>query len=96
MLPTVETLHPREAELRALEAMEAEVAECGAGIAPLIKARTPEARQILRQIERTIVGDVSVQLAMTDPARYRKLTRLRAEVILRGYHDYFRRIAESD
>ena len=95
-MPSVETLHPREAEIRALEAMEAEVKECGAGIAPLIKARTPEARQILREIARTVAGDVSAQLAMTDPARYRKLTRLRTEIILRGYHDYFRRIAESD
>ena len=95
-MPSVETLHPREAEIRALEAMEAEVAECGAGIAPLIKARTPEARQILREIARTIAGDVAAQMAMTDPARYRKLARLRTEVILRGYHDYFQRIAESD
>ena len=96
MPPSVETLHPREAEIRALEAMEAEVAECGAGIAPLIKAGTPEARQILREIARTIAGDVPAQLAMTDPARYRKLARLRTEVILRGYHDYFRRIAGSE
>ena len=96
MMSPTETLHPREAEIRALEAMESEVAECGAGIARLIKARTPEARQVLREIARTIVGDVPAQLAMTDPARYRKLARLRTEVILRGYHDYFRCIAESE
>ena len=95
-MPSIETLHPREAEIRALEAMEAEVAECGAGIARLIKARTPEARQILREIARLIVGDIPTPLAMTDPARYRKLARLRTEVILRGYHDYLRRIAESE
>ena len=56
--------------------MEAGVAECGAGIAPLIKARTPEARQILRELGRTIIGDVPAQLAMTDPALYRKLASL--------------------
>ena len=95
-MPSVETLHPREAEIRALEAMEAEVAECGTGIAPLIKARTPEARQILREIARMIVGDVPAQLAMTNPARYRKLARLRTEIILRGYYEYFRPIAESE
>ena len=95
-MPSVETLHPREAEIRALEAMEAEVAENGTGIALLIKAGTPEARQILREIARTIAGDVPAQLAMTDPARYRKLARLRTEIILRGYHNYFRRIVESE
>ena len=71
-MQSVETLHPREAEIRAIEAMEAEVAECGAGIAPLIKARTPKTRQILRELARLLVGDVSAPLAMTDPARYRK------------------------
>ena len=95
-MQSVETLHPREAEIRAIEAMEAEVAECGAGIAPLIKARTSEARQILRELARMIADDVPAQLAMTDPARYRKLARLRTEIILRGYHDYFRRLAESE
>ena len=94
-MPSIQTLHPREAEIRALEAMEAEVAENGAGIARLIKARTPEAQQILREIARMIVGDVPAELAMTDAARYRKLARLRTEIILRGYHDYFRPIAGS-
>lgn len=83
-MPPLETLHPRELEIRALAAMEAEVAQCGAGIAILVKARTPEASGILREIARTVVGDVPVQLAMTDPARYRKLSRLRMEIILRG------------
>jgi hypothetical protein len=32
---------------------------------------------------------------MTDPARYRKLARLRTEVILRGYYDYFKGLAEA-
>ena len=96
MVPSVETLHPRELEIRALEAMEAEVAECGAGIARLIKARTLESKQILRELARLIVGDVPPRLAMTDSARYRKLARLRTEMILRGYHDYFQQIALSD
>jgi hypothetical protein len=94
-MPIVETLHPREAEIRALEAMEAEVAESGAGIAPLIKSRTPAATQVLREIARIVAGDVPPQLAMTDPARYRKLARLRTEVILRGYYDYFKGLAEA-
>ena len=94
-LPTSETVHPREFEIRALGAMEAEVANSGGGIAPLIKARTPEAGATLRVIARWIVGDVPAPLAMTDPARYRKLARLRAEIILRGYYDYFHRIMES-
>ena len=75
--------------------MEAEVADSGTGIAPLIKARTPEACATLRVIARWIVNDVPPALAMTDPARYRKLARLRAEIILRGYYDYFHRIAEG-
>lgn len=86
--------HPRELEIQALGAMEAEAAQCGTGIAPLIKARSPEAAAILRQIARWIASDVPAPLAMTDPARYRKLARLRSEIILRGYYDYFHRIAE--
>ena len=39
--------------------------------------------------------DVPAALAMTDPARYRKLARLRAEIILRGYYEYFHRLAET-
>jgi hypothetical protein len=94
-LPTSETVHPREFEIHALGAMEAELANSGAGIAPLIKARTPEAAATLRVIARWVVGDVPAPLAMTDPSRYRKLARLRAEIILRGYYDYFHRIVES-
>lgn len=90
-----QTIHPRELEIHALDAMEAEVETSGAGIAPLIKARTPEAAATLRQIARWIAGDVPAALAMTDPARYRKLTRLRAEIILRGYYEYFHRLSET-
>ncbi len=75
--------------------MESEVAQSGTGIAALIKARTPEARAVLREIARTVVGDVPAQLAMTDPARYRKLSRLRMEIILRGYYDYLERVSET-
>ena len=32
---------------------------------------------------------------MTDPARYRQLTRLCAEIILRGYYEYFHRLSET-
>ena len=92
---TTRPLHPREAEIRADEAMDAEVAESGAGIPPLIKARTDESRQVLFEIARLVVGDVPATLAMTDAARYRRLTRLRTELILRGYHDYFKRLTEA-
>src|SRR5438552_1920297 len=85
-------LHPREAEIRAIEAMEAEIAEPGAGVATLIKVRTPEATQVLREIGRLVAGDVPPQLAMTDAVRYRKLARMRTEIILRGYYDFFRRL----
>ena len=85
-------LTAREAEIRALEAMDAEVREGGSGFPPLMKSRTEEDRQILFQIAQIIVKDISPQLAMTDPARYRKLTRLRTEIILRGYHGYFHQL----
>jgi len=75
--------------------MEAEVALVGSGIATLIKARTPEAVATLGVIARWIVEDVPPSVAMTDPARYRKLARLRTEIILRGYYEYLRRIVES-
>jgi len=46
-------------------------------------------------IARWIVEDVPPSVAMTDPARYRKLARLPTEIILRGYYEYLRRIVES-
>ena len=38
--------------------------------------------------------DIAPLLAMTDPARYRKLARLRTEIILRGYHVYFSQLLD--
>lgn len=82
-------LHPREIEIRALAAMEAEVHEAGGGIPPLMKSKSAEDRAVLREVGRIVGHDVEPRLAMTDPARYRKLVRLRMELILRGYHGYF-------
>lgn len=82
-------LHPREAEIRAIEAMKAEVEENGAGIPPLMIDRTPENRQVLDWLGAFLTEDISPDLAMTDPARYRKYCRLRMEMVLRGYHTYF-------
>ncbi len=90
--PSPHHLHPREVEIRALSAMEAEVRAAGSGVPPLIKGRTAEDRQVLQHIAQIIVADVPPPLAMTDPARYRKLARLRAELILRGYHSYFQQL----
>ena len=72
--------------------MEAEVREGGSGFPPLMKSNVEEDRRVLFQIAQIIVEDIPPQLAMTDPARYRKLTRLRTEVILRGYHGYFHQL----
>src|SRR4051812_40949833 len=81
--------HPREAEIRALEAMAAEIRETGAGIPPLMLDRTPQNQQVLAWLGNFLTEDISADLAMTDPARYRKYCRLRMEIILRGYHAYF-------
>jgi hypothetical protein len=82
-------LHPREAEIRALEAMTAEVRENGAGIPPLMMEGTPENQQVLRWLGKFLTEEIPVDLAMTDPGRYRKYCRLRMEMILRGYHSWF-------
>jgi hypothetical protein len=82
-------LHPREAEIRALEAMAAEIRENGTGIPPLMMDRTPENQQVLAWLGKFLTEDIPADLAMTDPARYRKYCRLRMEIILRGYHAYF-------
>jgi hypothetical protein len=84
-------LHPREAEIRATEAMEAEINESGTGIPPLMMERTPENRQVLACIGKFLTEDIPPVLAMTDPSRYRMLCRLRMEIILRGYYDSFRK-----
>lgn len=90
-----QVLHPREIEIRALSAMAAEVREAGAGLPPLIKSNAVEDRQVLQHIAQLITGDVAPQLAMTDPARYRQLSRLRTEIILRGYHSYLHQLAAA-
>lgn len=93
MLPNLSDLplHPREAEIRATEAMEAEIAESGTGIPPLMMERTPENQQVLASIGKFLTEDIPPVLAMTDPSRYRMLCRLRMEIILRGYYDSFRK-----
>ncbi len=83
-------LHPREAEIRATEAMEAEIAQSGAGLPPLMMERTPENLQVLARIGKFLTEEIPPVLAMTDPARYRMLCRLKMEMILRGYYDSFR------
>ena len=85
-------LTAREIEIRALEAMDAEVRESGSGFPSLMKSKTEEDRRILLHIAGIIVEDIAPLLAMTDPARYRKVARLRAEIILRGYHGYFHQL----
>ena len=85
-------LTAREVEIRALEAMDAEVRESGSGVPPLMKSTTEEDRRILLHIAGLSVKDIAPQLAMTDPAHYRKLVRLRTEIILRGYHGYFHQL----
>lgn len=69
--------------------MESEVRASGSGVPPLIKSQQAEDRQVLQHIAQLIVSDAPPTLAMTDPARYRQLARLRAELILRGYHGFF-------
>ena len=87
-------LTAREVEIRALEAMDAEVRESGSGFPPLMKSKAGEDRQILCHIAGIIGEDIAPQLAMTDPARYRKLARLRTEIILRGFYVYFSQLLD--
>lgn len=88
-------LHPREIEIRAVSAMAAEVREAGTGLPPLMKSDAGPDREVLHHIAQLIVGDVAPQLAMTDPARYRQLSRLRTELILRGYYPYLQQLAAT-
>lgn len=86
-------LHPREAEIRATEAMEAEIAQSGSGIPPLMMHRSPANLQVLARIGKFLLEDIPPVRAMTAPARYRMLCRPKMETILRGYYDSFRRTA---
>ncbi len=88
-------LHPRELEIRAVSAMESEVRKTGSGLPPLIKSQAAEDRLVLQHVAQMVVEDVAPDLAMTDPARYRKLSRLRTEIILRGYHGYLQQLTRA-
>ena len=62
----------------------------------MIKARTAESWKVLTGIGHFVAREIDPQLAMTDPARYRKLARLKTEIILRGYYSYFRELTSGD
>jgi hypothetical protein len=80
---------PRETELKMLEALEESVSGSG-GIADLILHPSVENNQTLLAVRDFLLSDINPDLAMTDPALYRKLCRLRMEMILRGWYHYFK------
>ena len=80
---------PRQIELDMREVLENSLTGTG-GIAGLLLRRTDENTATLQAIRKFILEDVSPDIAMTDPALYRKLSRLRMEMILRGWHHYFK------
>jgi hypothetical protein len=79
---------PREIELDGLQAMEESV-QYDHGIVALLRNPTPENKATLQFIRRFILDDLDHTLAMTDPALYSKLSRLRMNLILRGWWGYF-------
>ncbi len=79
----------REVELDALEAIEQTVSGLG-GVAELVLHRSVENNRTLCAIRDFILTDPEPDVAMTDPALYRKLCRLRMEMILRGWYGFFK------
>lgn len=60
------------------------------GIADLILQPSVENNETLAAIRNFILSDVHPDIAMTDPSLYRKLSRLRMEMTLRGWHHFFK------
>jgi len=56
----------------------------------LILHSSAENNELLVSIRDFVLSDVPTDIAMTDPALYRKLSRLRMEMILRGWHHFFK------
>jgi len=79
---------PRQIELDVIDVLEKSLGGSG-GIADLILHRSDQNNETLRAIRDFLLSDVPADIAMTDPALYRKLSRLRAEMILRGWYHFF-------
>ena len=79
---------PRQVELDVRAVMEATVAGDG-GIAALILHRSPENVETLLALRDFMLNEIDRDLAMTDPSLFRKLSRLRMEMTLRGWQHYF-------
>ena len=80
---------PREIELEMLEIIEQTLLG-SRGIAALILRPSAKNNEMLAAIRCFVLEDVHPDIAMTDPALYRKLSRLRMELILRGWHHFFK------
>jgi hypothetical protein len=80
---------PRQTELDLIGVLEESLLGSG-GIAELILHPSSENNEMLLAIRDFILSDVPPDIAMTDPALYRKLSRLRMEMTLRGWHHYFK------
>ena len=72
-----------------LEPLEQTLSGSG-GIAELILHPSVENNETLLAVRDFLLSDTNPDLAMTDPALYRKLCRLRMEMILRGWYHYFK------
>jgi hypothetical protein len=79
---------PRQIELDMIETMEQSLS-ASKGIAELILNPTAENRETILAIREFMLIEIDPDLAMTDPARYRKLSRLKMEMTLRGWRRYF-------
>ncbi len=78
----------RQLEIDVLTTAEKAVAEVGV-IGELIIHPTPENVELLQGLKALMVTDVDPSLAMADPARFLKISRLRAELTVRGFRHYF-------
>jgi hypothetical protein len=79
----------REVELDALEAIEQTISGHG-GVAEIILHPSVENSRTIAAIRDFVLTGVQPDIAMTDPALYRRLCRLHMEMVLRGWHHYFK------
>jgi len=78
----------RQLEIDVLTTAEKAVATTGV-LGELIIHRTPENTELLLGLKKFVLTDVDPSLAMTDPALFMKISRLRAEMTIRGWRRFF-------
>ena len=88
MIGGMDYRHAHRIESESREAMAQTIAG-ESGVADLILRPTPEKNRILLAVRNFMLSDIEPDIAMTDQSLYRKLTRMRMEMTIRGWRHFF-------